>query len=252
MNRLAALLTLSISCISAATARAGQITTRAALDAILTDHAILEDFEGVSVAGGEVRSAPNPLSSANQPAFWGLASGVTYGSNGTLALYGGYLHGDSSNILEGSNGLLITFAQPQRAVGMDVVDGTGNVAFPYTIEFLHNQTVLGTLNINLAQATDAFAGWQDVAQGITSVRVTVTSPIVGNFAEVDNLGWGITVTPAACRPDFNNSGAVTVQDIFDFLAAWFAADPRANFNATGGITVQDIFDFLSAWFAGCP
>jgi hypothetical protein len=42
-----------------------------------------------------------------------------------------------------------------------------------------------------------------------------------------------------------------VQDIFDFLAGWFAGNPAADFNGVGGITVQDIFDFLAAWFAGC-
>lgn len=54
-----------------------------------------------------------------------------------------------------------------------------------------------------------------------------------------------------CVSDFNRSGTVSVQDIFDFLAAWFNADARADINATGGISVQDIFDFLSLWFAGC-
>ena len=48
------------------------------------------------------------------------------------------------------------------------------------------------------------------------------------------------------------TGGITVNDIFDFLAAWFAGDPRADFNGLGGISVQDIFDLLSAWFAGCP
>jgi hypothetical protein len=42
-----------------------------------------------------------------------------------------------------------------------------------------------------------------------------------------------------------------VQDIFDFLAAYFGHDPRADFNQSGAITVQDIFDFLGAYFAGC-
>ena len=55
-----------------------------------------------------------------------------------------------------------------------------------------------------------------------------------------------------CAADFNMTGGITVNDIFDFLAAWFAGDPRADFNGLGGISVQDIFDFLSAWFAGCP
>jgi hypothetical protein len=58
----------------------------------------------------------------------------------------------------------------------------------------------------------------------------------------------VTVCPA----DFNGSGAVSVQDIFDFLAAYFNNDPRADFNASGMISVQDLFDYLAAYFAGCP
>lgn len=54
-----------------------------------------------------------------------------------------------------------------------------------------------------------------------------------------------------CPADFNGSGTVTVQDIFDFLAAWFAGNPAADFDGSGTVTVQDIFSFLSAWFAGC-
>ncbi len=54
-----------------------------------------------------------------------------------------------------------------------------------------------------------------------------------------------------CRADFNGVGGVSVQDIFDYLAAWFAGDQRADLDGVGGITAQDLFDFLGAWFAGC-
>ncbi len=62
-----------------------------------------------------------------------------------------------------------------------------------------------------------------------------------------------TSTPPTlpCAGDFNLSGTTTVQDVFDFLSAWFALDPRADFNGSGSVTVQDIFDFLAGWFAGC-
>jgi hypothetical protein len=69
----------------------------------------------------------------------------------------------------------------------------------------------------------------------------------------------ITVLPP-CTADFNNSGAATVQDVFDYLAAWFAqcaapGDPpctrTADIDGSGDITLQDLFDFLSDWFAGC-
>jgi hypothetical protein len=61
----------------------------------------------------------------------------------------------------------------------------------------------------------------------------------------------LSVTTPACPADFNHSDGLTVQDIFDFLNAWFAGAPAADFNHASGISVQDIFDFLNAWFAGC-
>lgn len=54
-----------------------------------------------------------------------------------------------------------------------------------------------------------------------------------------------------CVADYNASGTITVQDIFDFLTAWFAGDLSADSNATGTVTVQDVFDFLGVWFTGC-
>ncbi len=56
---------------------------------------------------------------------------------------------------------------------------------------------------------------------------------------------------ARCPADFNASGQRSVQDIFDFLAAYFGADPAADFNRSGAVSVQDIFDFLAAYFGPC-
>jgi hypothetical protein len=58
--------------------------------------------------------------------------------------------------------------------------------------------------------------------------------------------------PQLCPADYNGDGVMSVQDIFDFLAAWFAGDLDADFNGDCTLAVQDIFDFLGAWFAGCP
>jgi hypothetical protein len=61
----------------------------------------------------------------------------------------------------------------------------------------------------------------------------------------------------SCPGDFNGSGAVSAQDIFDFINAWFAAPlpdhliNPADFNEDSAVNVQDIFDFLNAWFGGC-
>lgn len=55
-----------------------------------------------------------------------------------------------------------------------------------------------------------------------------------------------------CRPDYDNSGTLTIQDIFAFLAGWFDGQRDADFDSSGTIDITDIFGFLSNWFAGCP
>lgn len=63
---------------------------------------------------------------------------------------------------------------------------------------------------------------------------------------------GTTGNPVTCCPaNFNHENGVTIQDIFDFLVAYFAQDAAADFNQSGSVGVQDIFDFLAAYFAGC-
>ena len=86
---------------------------------------------------------------------------------------------------------------------------------------------------------------------------------IQNFAPGDAVaydcavsnGCGAATSAAAtlyvdCAADFNCSLTITVQDIFAFLAAWFAGNPHADING-GGLSVTDIFAFLTHWFAGC-
>ncbi len=60
----------------------------------------------------------------------------------------------------------------------------------------------------------------------------------------------MVLMPRIAKGDFNRDQAITVQDIFDFLAAWFASGTGADWNGDGTTNVQDIFDFLADWFAG--
>lgn len=88
--------------------------------------------------------------------------------------------------------------------------------------------------------------------GTYTLNVTASE----NFLRVGtNLGSrtaAVNFTFTICRADFNLNGTVTVQDLFDFLGAYFAQDTRADFNPSGAISVQDIFDYLAAYFLGCP
>jgi len=57
--------------------------------------------------------------------------------------------------------------------------------------------------------------------------------------------------PAVCQADVNETGNVTVDDLFVYLHRWFALDATADMDRSGTITVQDLFTFLGSWFAGC-
>jgi ELWxxDGT repeat protein len=81
----------------------------------------------------------------------------------------------------------------------------------------------------------------------TVARVGSRLAFTGDDGTTGLEAWTLDLCPA----DFNNDANLSVQDIFDFLAAYFAGSGRADVNGVGGVSVQDVFDFLAAWFAGC-
>ncbi len=70
---------------------------------------------------------------------------------------------------------------------------------------------------------------------------------VGGFNGATGSG---NMTIVYCPADFDANGIVEVPDIFAFLSAWFAQDPRANVDGNAAVEVPDIFAFLSLWFSG--
>lgn len=119
--------------------------------------------------------------------------------------------------------------------------------------------------IGPADSPDTRPGWRQVSWTLSSRGVSTTSQVRVRFV-VDDAGAGSIVeaaiddfeieailcdAPPPCPADFNDDGAVSVQDIFDFLSAYFGNGPGSDFNGDGGVSVQDIFDFLSAYFTGC-
>ena len=64
---------------------------------------------------------------------------------------------------------------------------------------------------------------------------------------------GAVSNAPCCYADYNKANGITVQDIFDFLADWFAGNNFAKVGGDGSagpLAVQNIFDFLSNWFNG--
>jgi uncharacterized membrane protein len=56
---------------------------------------------------------------------------------------------------------------------------------------------------------------------------------------------------SVCAADYDQSGGLTVDDIFAFVNGWLAGDPHADFDNQSGLSVDDIFAYLNLWFAGC-
>jgi hypothetical protein len=76
----------------------------------------------------------------------------------------------------------------------------------------------------------------------------VSAISIGTDAE---LTAGFLPGFTGCLSDFNGDFGVTSQDFFDFLNAFFNANPAADLDRDGFVASQDFFNFLTAFFAGC-
>jgi hypothetical protein len=85
----------------------------------------------------------------------------------------------------------------------------------------------------------------------TVCSIQTSAACAGVFQGEGSVCGTVANPTTCCRANFNRVGGISVQDIFDFLAAYFGNDPAADINGSGGVSVQDIFDYLAAYFAGC-
>ena len=156
------------------------------------------------------------------------------------------------------------------AFGVNAISGGVGTGLTYRWQI---QAVPGGAWVDLGSQAQTIAcpaggaGGQAQASGATSATlllrvrpctgggINAAAPSRYSVRCVVGDGCGTTTSPVVeytvCPADFNCQAGVTVQDVFDFLAAWFDGDLRADVNQAGGVTVQDVFDYLGAWFEGC-
>jgi hypothetical protein len=148
-------------------------------------------------------------------------------------------------------------------------NGAGNA--PYSDVFRvdvstdNGGTWLNAETIGPASSPDTNPGWRFASWSLSGLGLAPTSGVRLRFT-ADDAGSGSIVeaaiddltiesltciNPTTCPADFNHDGAASVQDIFDFLTAFFANSPAADVNNSTSVTVQDIFDYLAAYFTGC-
>lgn len=104
-------------------------------------------------------------------------------------------------------------------------------------------TVLSQFDVSALATT-----MEGVCVGPNGTVYMVSETNLGTASPSSPMLWVLT---RRCGADFNRSGAASVQDLFDFLMAYFAGAPAADVNHAAGVSVQDVFDFLGAWFEGC-
>lgn len=155
--------------------------------------------------------------------------------------------------------LNIMFSDPVNIVAANVGVSTGGNAVPFAFSYTPQAN---TATLTFASGLSAGTYDVSIADAVTATGngQALDGEIVGNVASALPSGDGqpggfaiysFSVTAPSCPADFNQSGGLTVQDIFEFLNAWFAGQNAADFDGAGGLTVNDVFAFLNAWFTGC-
>ncbi len=109
---------------------------------------------------------------------------------------------------------------------------------PDAVRYLRESLAAGRLNLMISTMTPT-----SLQSSSTPAFWTKEAPTSLGAAPA-RLEINACVGPAG---DWNCSGTVTVQDIFDFLGGYFTGHGDAN--GDGVTSVQDIFDFLAAYFS---
>ncbi len=181
------------------------------------------------------------------PTYEGVAPTGTLANGTFIARKGNGTQDFNQNIIDFDVAYILTIPRTTRTLSItktSVANGTGTVTSDLsgincgaTCSGIFDRDTI--LNLTATPSNNSkFTGWSGACSGIAPCQVTLTDSA------------SVTAT-FGCKSDFNNVGGTNVQDIFDFLAAWFAGNATADVNGIDGLNVQDIFDFLSYWFAGC-
>lgn len=159
--------------------------------------------------------------------------------------------------------LRLSFSDNVTITPADIAVTRGGTPVPFTLSYSPTNWVAtltftstlqpGTYSVAVSDnITSVFGGGIRLDGEITATPVSPATPPTlpsGNGQPGGIAAFTFTIQP--CAADFNNSGSATVQDIFDYLNAYFAGSLTADTNNSGDLSVQDLFDFLSLYFQGC-
>ncbi len=55
-----------------------------------------------------------------------------------------------------------------------------------------------------------------------------------------------------CPADYDNSGSVTVDDLFGFIGDWFSGSANTDADGNGAVDINDLMSYFNTWMNGCP
>jgi FG-GAP repeat len=121
-------------------------------------------------------------------------------------------------------------------------DGTGYIYDLTT----HEQ--LAKLDLKNGSDNDRFTNSIAMDQGIVA-----TGAYLGDGANpVSGAAYIFDINNALCPADFTEDGTLDIADVFAFIKAINAQDPRADFTNDSRWNYFDISAFLQSFLAGCP
>ncbi len=95
------------------------------------------------------------------------------------------------------------------------------------------------ISAGLWSAADEWASTEEASASL--VLNDATGGLLHGAADYDSI---VPVCPCERIED----GVVGVDDLLDFLAAWFELGPSADFDVSGTVDVMDLLGFLACWF----
>jgi hypothetical protein len=165
-----------------------------------------------------------------------------YASDGLLTI------GGIGGVPSPNSGIMRTVSLPPALLGYNAgigFDISGATGVAYTAHDVSPGTVSNLYTRNLATGVEILIGAFPAGTFITDISVQVSfNP--GACCNPRN-GTCTLIVASACRTLGLTAGAAD-----STCAALPCHACPADFNLSGGLEVQDIFDFLNAWLAGCP
>jgi beta-glucanase (GH16 family) len=199
--------------------------------------------------GNAQRSAENPITGQSSARLFGIAGNGPYYS-------GVFQDLPASPGQEWSASVVARHTQASRLLPGNhvVLKIEWNNRFGQQIGFEEVTAISNTspLDTAIPASITATAPPNTATARIALVFVQTGTGAGSAFLDDVTFDYATPGNPVVCPADFNGANGVNVADIFSFLAAWFAGDPRADFNEQDGINVADIFSYLGFWFQGCP